>query len=786
MRVIVTVLGSQSNTSMVDDELNRLAHLTFNFAVDLHEKNQYQEAIEWLRESLELLEISSQYRMQNGGSTMSTRMVDQDEEEEEEQVVIVDVEAQARHARVLRLMSSCYIELHNYESALTCCQMANEKCKNHSGFYLMTKIYFMMNREMEARSVMMEAVHSRDTPINVSLSLCQMGAQYKAYSLVEQAYQRMIELHVDSPSETSTSESSQLIILAYVEYLLQTNESDISGGGITRAREALDTIISKLAKNVIVMNKDMMKNFHVLVWNQAVLYYEQKDFANSITWFQYAIKLLPMDDSFNRAKILRFMSRSYLQLKRPQDAEQVASDAESLDPNSQQTMYEFFKIALQMKDVVKATIYLKKMMEAEDFQVGVFALAAHDAHEAGCDLIALEALETLLSPKSNINSKEKGPILRNICLLCKQLNDVDKLLHYLKVTMEVLYAVGVKDMFKKNYDEEIEWFYVLTWNTALLYGRQHQDWERAYLLLKFTTDFARYRQFSIKVIETQRNCMLMRVFCLLKMSQVLNSEFNQQESKHKLELMMHEIVTCKQYSEKIKEIKRRNVSEDANMSEYDKLEMLKKIEDDKSMPLLLLCEYQCKILLRCEPSELARVLDEARKEPAADAKLFRLSAYMISSENCSSTMYTDLANDVLKFCIQKGMESKIIDLKSIINLHRLWIDGCKLREDSYAPYESLYTVLSDHYKSEYDENDAIAKLLKLLITTAWNNSVYFFKLFRLEKSEQWMALCLKMINLFQLADHQSAISTELNELTKIITSGYHKLLEKIQQGQRQS
>ena len=80
--------------------------------------------------------------------------------------------------------------------------------------------------------------------------------------------------------------------------------------------------------------------------------------------------------------------------------------------------------------------------------------------------MAIQALDQLLKPDSNLDSQDKGVVLRNIVALCKKINDHEKLVHYLQITLDMLHNLGVNKVFKKSHEEEIEWFHRISWNSA--------------------------------------------------------------------------------------------------------------------------------------------------------------------------------------------------------------------------------------------------------------------------------------------------------------------------------
>jgi hypothetical protein len=66
-----------------------------------------------------------------------------------------------------------------------------------------------------------------------------------------------------------------------------------------------------------------------------------------------------------------------------------------------------------------------------------------------------------------------------------------------------------------------------------------------------------------------------------------------------------------------------------------------------------------------------------------------------------------------------------------------------------------------------------------MITKAWNNGVYYYKLSRFEKAEQWIAFTIKLTNIFQELDHQSTLFTSMSDVITIVADGYNQILQRI-------
>jgi hypothetical protein len=86
-------------------------------------------------------------------------------------------------------------------------------------------------------------------------------------------------------------------------------------------------------------------------------------------------------------------------------------------------------------------------------------------------------LENLLNSKSD--AFEKGIILRTITQLCyykkdKNSEDYKNLLKYIQLTTKYIQTLGSKEVFKKDEENELNWFYSITWNESIELSKQNK------------------------------------------------------------------------------------------------------------------------------------------------------------------------------------------------------------------------------------------------------------------------------------------------------------------------
>lgn len=148
------------------------------------------------------------------------------------------------------------------------------------------------------------------------------------------------------PSESETR-------LRYFELLVSPAVREFSSG-----RDLVNDLIQEHMRDASV-DRETLRKFHILLWNLGVEGFKEKDYVQSVEWFQLAFRLVSPDDSVNRAKTLRFLGRCHLHMNQLEEAQTAAQDAEKLDPRSLYTHYLLFVIYCKMNNDEKGTIIAK-------------------------------------------------------------------------------------------------------------------------------------------------------------------------------------------------------------------------------------------------------------------------------------------------------------------------------------------------------------------------------------------------------------------------------------------
>ena len=64
-------------------------------------------------------------------------------------------------------MSNCYFEIQNFESSLSCIQMANKIQQTPEGLYLQLKLFLKKGFEEESRVILKSLMDDQNTPLEM-------------------------------------------------------------------------------------------------------------------------------------------------------------------------------------------------------------------------------------------------------------------------------------------------------------------------------------------------------------------------------------------------------------------------------------------------------------------------------------------------------------------------------------------------------------------------------------------------------------------------------------------
>ncbi|EDO38811.1 predicted protein, partial [Nematostella vectensis] len=199
-----------------------LSRLCYNFGVTTYNRREYEDCIEWLRESLEL---------GKGKAPVGHK----------------------KQATTLRLIANAYLK---WDS------LANAEHPHPAGHYLKIELLLLSDNTPMARlqSAFEEALSLPDLTAQIGLSLAQLATRYKRTDLALNCLQTLATRFKNSPDLAK-------IQLQHVELLLQNNQDQ-------EAKDLVEDCITGHNTGQ-QLSPDICKMFHLLLWEKAANLYER-------------------------------------------------------------------------------------------------------------------------------------------------------------------------------------------------------------------------------------------------------------------------------------------------------------------------------------------------------------------------------------------------------------------------------------------------------------------------------------------------------------------------------
>lgn len=91
----------------------------------------------------------------------------------------------------------------------------------------------------------------------------------------------------------------------------------------------------------------------------------------------------------------------------------------------------------------------------------------------------------------------------------------------MRAFIEKLRVVGKMYLFESNHDNEIEWFHAVCWNKGIDFSKKRFQRE-AYEMLEYAGELYKHQLESVSNLETQRMCLLFRIYILIELSEAAN------------------------------------------------------------------------------------------------------------------------------------------------------------------------------------------------------------------------------------------------------------------------
>ncbi|XP_064430278.1 testis-expressed protein 11 isoform X2 [Mirounga angustirostris] len=350
-------------------KMTRYLHiLCYNFGVETHKQNKYEESSFWLSQSYDIGKMDK--------SSVGPEML----------------------AKVLRLLATAYLDWDDkeyYDKALSAINLANKEHLNPAGLFLKMKI--LLKSEIaneELLEAVTEIIHL-DTSLDFCLNVAKLLMDHERET-VGFYFMKIICEHFKS------SENIGKALLLHIDMLLQRKEELL-------AKEKIEEIIlgHQTGRR---LTTELVSCLHSILWKKAARCFEIQSYADALNWYYYSLRFYAADQTdLDLAKLRRNMASCYLHLKQLDKAKEAVIEAEQRDPRNIFTQFYVFKVAVLEGNsgrALRAITTLEKLLIFEDPEengtlrdkespVMLLSLAAQFALENGQQIVAGKALEYL-------------------------------------------------------------------------------------------------------------------------------------------------------------------------------------------------------------------------------------------------------------------------------------------------------------------------------------------------------------------------------------------------------
>ncbi|XP_064629200.1 testis-expressed protein 11-like isoform X2 [Lineus longissimus] len=713
-----------------------LSMLAYNFGVDCYRREQYEHSITWLRESF-----------QTGKDQTSVGGKNQ--------------------ARTLRLLANAYLDWdaeQYWQKALNAVGLANAEHLHPAGLYLKVKILLLGETQDDRLKSALEDVYRHvDLSIELGLNAIKLLIQHKKPSLAVDGFKQLEQRYKHTPELGK-------IYAQHLEMLLLERETE-------EAKMLVEECIQDHHTGQ-PLDMGVRKTFHVMIWEQAAVAFESKDFPASLEWYNFSLSLFGPNErnDKNVSKLHRNRASCYIGMQNYEKAKSAMDEAEICESKSPFTSFLTFKVALLQGNDEKAIEALVKMseeisaMKDMDAVQGLICLAAQISFEKSNQNIAVRALESLVAHSSHI--QQVMTALRCLTRLRlsflakedKNRKDVTAVISYLKTAYSKLDDLNQKIQLgnmkevegdtRTMLNSEATWFMKIAWNLSLQCNDSSSDMHDLFLLC---SKFGQLCIIDMANLVRQKTCMLMAAAAGLQMARETK---DLAEKRVSLKMVLDYIQDCRDICDKITENRIRDTGTKSK---------------DSTAVLLILYEFEAKAGLGEE--DLDTVLAKALALPNSDSKTFETIAALSMeppSENRSISIRA------LKVAVKKHIQSDPINYNKLSKIFHSLIQlslQCGLSvdpnsiEEAYSYFVEVQDLISNKARQEYPEMEVL-----WLMTKAWNCGIHLYSAGKFTDAERWCSLSmglLKHLTSMKLG-YETQMTTVYAEVLARIDSGKAK------------
>uniref|UniRef100_A0A8C0N0D5 Protein ZIP4 homolog n=1 Tax=Canis lupus familiaris TaxID=9615 RepID=A0A8C0N0D5_CANLF len=458
--------------------------LCYNFGVETHKQNKYEESSFWLSQSYDIGKMDK--------NSVGPEML----------------------AKVLRLLATAYVDWDDqeyYDKALSAINLANKEHLNPSGLFFKMKILLKSERaNEELLEAVMEILHL-DMSLDFCLNVAKLLMDHERES-VGFYFMKIICEHFKS------SENIGKALLLYIDMLLQRKEELL-------AKEKIDEIIIG-QRTGRQLTTELVVCLHNILWKKAARSFEVQNYADALNWYYYSLRFYATDRTdLDLAKLRRNMASCYLHLKQLDKAKEAVIEAEQRDPTNIFTQFYVFKIAVLEGNsgrALQAITTLEKLLEEDpkenelltdrDSPVMLLSIAAHFALENGQQIVAGKALEYLAQ-----YSEDPQQVLT-------ALKPQDKIFLFIAALQKLGQSLNGEALNSDSRAKEAHWFRKIAWNLAVQCGKDLVTMREFFILSYKLSQFCPSDQV---ILIAQKTCLLMAAAVDLEQGRKASTAFEQ-------------------------------------------------------------------------------------------------------------------------------------------------------------------------------------------------------------------------------------------------------------------
>ncbi|XP_074625835.1 testis-expressed protein 11-like [Acropora palmata] len=509
--------------------------------------------------------------------------------------------------------------------------------------------------------------------------------------------------------------------------ILLKNKQDIA------AKELIETcLVGEIGKS---LDSGTLQRFHVLLWEKAAVVYQENQFEEAISWYNYSHSLFMLTDRSDKniGKLQRNKCSCYMNLHNYPKAKEAIEDAEKHDHESSVVHFYKFKIALMEGEDGDAVDALTKMSEVvskpqnkvtETDAHLLICLAAQLALEQKNDKVAINALEQVIA-SSNDNQQVLTSLrclsrLRlTISINSQEKKDVNTFLRYFQIAQDCL--VQMQEGNDPNLRPEATWFMKIAWNLALESTDNSLEMQKLFL---FCCKFSCFCPMDSSNVTRQKNCLVMAAAAAI---QAARERSNDQEGKKGL------LRQCLDHVEACRALRKRIGGGGAGN------------QKDESVTLLAMYEFEAKAHLG--DNNLSECLDMVEAMPHTDPNTFETLAALAVE---SPVYHRDLGMRSLRIAIKKRLAMDVIDFTKLSKAFHSLVDlalnngsssDAESKEEALTIYQDICDIIENRAKGCYPELQIL-----WLMTKAWNCGIHLFSSSKQEAGEKWCAVALKLLH----------------------------------------